>query len=68
MKSKLKIKEKLQNYSIVDLKIFIDAMNVAFHGAREQGNEDLRESIICCMMAAEELLLTKIENFINDIR
>jgi len=68
MKDKSKIKEKLQDYSIVDLKIFIDAMDVAFYDARENDNKELRENIISCKIAAEDLLSTKIGNFLNDIK
>ena len=60
-----KVKEQLKDYSIVDLKIFIDAMNEAMEKAPR--NTEIREKIIYAEIAATDLLYAKTQNFLNGL-
>ena len=60
-----KVKEQLKDYSIVDLKIFIDAMNEAIEKAPR--NTEIREKIIYAEQAATSMLYSKTEAFLNGL-
>ena len=60
-----KVKEQLKDYSIIELKTFIDAMNEALEKAPR--STEIREKIIYAEIAATDLLYAKTENFLNGL-
>ena len=62
---KRKVKEQLKDYSIIDLKTFIDAMNEALE--KTPISTEIREKIIYAEIAATDLLYVKTENFLNGL-
>jgi len=60
-----KVKKKLKDYTIIELKIFIDAMNNALEKAPR--STKIREKIIYAETVATDLLYNKTVKFVNDL-
>jgi len=61
----LNAKEALKNYSIVELKTFMDAVKIAIYKATV-GSEDKRR-LVYTERAIEDLMCSKVNSFVNGL-